>query len=409
MNISPIDVGIVLFYLVFIFFVGVYMERRAGKNIESYFLGGKTMPWWLLGMSGSSTFFDITGTMWMVSVFYVLGVRGLWEHWFWCFPFAGYVLAYKAKWSYRSGVLTSMEWLIFRYGEGKAGQAARYTHVIISVILMVLMLGYAGTGVGKFFEEFFPIKKSVLVPLLFAFTGLYVLLGGFFSVVYSDFFQTILLSFAAIYISIAAFVKIDPETFRQIVGNDWFSVRPVWEFTNPPTGYQDAFGLLVLLWVTKGIIGLFTTGGSTVGAEFQRFRAARNEQDASKIGLAWGIVFSIRWALVMAFTVFGLSILAEQGVAVDSERVLPIVLNRVLPVGVKGIVLAGLMAAFMSTFDSGLNVTASFIVNDLVKPFWKKATTRQLMMVSYLSTLAIILLGIIISLKTDQIRDIWIP
>ncbi len=409
MNISPVDVGIVVFYLIFVFCLGIYMERRAGKNIESYFLGGKTMPWWLLGMSGSSTFFDITGTMWMVSVFYVLGVRGLWEHWMWCFPFAGFVLAYKAKWSYRSGVLTSMEWLVFRYGEEKAGQAARLTHVVISVILMVLMLGYAGTGVGKFFEEFLPVKKSLLVPLLFAFTGLYVLLGGFFSVVYSDLFQTVLLSFGAIYISVAAFVQIDPDMFRQIVGNDWFSVRPVWEFANPPTAYQDAFGLLVMIWLTRGVIGLFTTGGGAVGTEFQRFLAARNERDASKIGLAWGAVFSVRWALVMAFTVFGLSILAEKGVAVDSERVLPIVLNQVLPVGVKGIVLAGLMAAFMSTFDSGLNVTVSFIVNDLVKPLWKKATPKQLMKVSYLSTLGIIILGIIISLRTEQIRDIWNP
>ena len=252
MNISPIDLGIVIGYLVMIISIGVYMERRAGKNMESYFLGGKTIPWWLLGMSGSSTYFDITGTMWMVSVFYVLGIRGMWEHWFWCFPFAGFVLAYKAKWAYRGGVLTGVEWLIFRYGNDKAGQAARFTSVIIFLILMVLMLGYAGTGVGKFIQEFIPVEKSVAIPLLFAFTGLYVILGGFYSVVYSDLFQTILLGFASIYISIAAFIQIDPENFRQIVGNDWFSIKPVWQLSNPPPGYTDAFGLLVMLWVAKG-------------------------------------------------------------------------------------------------------------------------------------------------------------
>jgi SSS family solute:Na+ symporter len=79
MNLHPIDAGIVIFYLVTVIVIGISMERRAGKNIESYFLGASKMPWWLLGMSGSSTYFDITGTMWMVSVFYVLGVRGLWE------------------------------------------------------------------------------------------------------------------------------------------------------------------------------------------------------------------------------------------------------------------------------------------------------------------------------------------
>ena len=409
MNLHLIDAGIIIFYLVLVIGVGIYMERRAGKNIESYFLGGGKMPWWLLGMSGSSTYFDITGTMWMVSTFYVLGVRGLWEHWFWCFPFAGFLMAYKGKWNYRSGVLTNMEWLIFRYGDDKAGHAARILNVIVGLILTILMLGYAGTGVGKFFQEFIPIQKNILIPLLFSLTGLYVILGGFFSVVYSDFFQTILLSFGAVYISIVAFLKIDPDVFRNAVGNDWFSISPIWKLPSSPAGYQDAFELLVILWVTKGFIGLFSQGAGSSGAEFQRFRAARNEADASKIAMAWGFVFSVRWALVMAFTVFGLSILSNQAGAIDSERVLPIVLNRVLPVGIKGLVLAGLIAAFMSTFDSTLNVAASYIVNDLIKPVWKEATPKKLMLMSYISTFIILVLGIIISLRTEQIRDIWNP
>jgi SSS family solute:Na+ symporter len=406
-DLSPIDAAIVIVYLVVTLAIGAYLERRAGTNIEAYFLGSESMPWWLLGMSGSSTYFDITGTMWMVSVFYVLGMRGMWEHWFWCFPFAGFVLAYKAKWAYRSGVLTGMEWLVFRYGQDRAGQAARLTSVVISLIGMVLMLGYAGTGVGKFMEEFLPIPRAYAVPLLFAFTGLYVVLGGFFSVVYSDFFQTILLSFAAIYIAVAAFIQIDPATFRHTVGSDFFSVTPVWRLPNPPKDYMDPFGLLVLLWVTKGVISLFAAAGG--GADFQRFRAARNESEASKIGLAWGLVISVRWGLVMGFTAFGLSILASQGTAIDSERVLPMVLNRVLPVGVKGLVLAGLLAAFMSTFDSTLNVAASFIVNDLIKPLWKRATPKALMRLSYAATLTVVALGILISLRTERIKEIWNP
>jgi Na+/proline symporter len=409
MNLNMIDAAIVVIYMAVILTLGIAMERRAGKSMDSYFLGGRSIPWWLLGMSGSSTYFDITGTMWIVSTFYLLGVRGLWEHWFWCFPFAGFLFAYKGKWTYRSGVLTNMEWLIFRYGDDRAGHAARIITVVISLTLLILMLGYAGTGVGKFIEEFLSIDKSVAIPLLFAITGLYVLLGGFFSVVFSDFFQTILLSAAAIYISITAFLKIDINAFRETVGDDWFSIAPVWKLGVAPEQYSDAFGLLVMLWLFKGMIHLFTNGSTSPGAEFQRFRAARNESEASKIAFAWGLVFSLRWALVMAFTVFGLSILVNQGAAIDSERVLPMVINRVLPVGIKGLVIAGLIAAFMSTFDSTLNVAASYVVNDLVKPVWKKATSRQLMIVSYASTLVILLLGILISLRTDQIRDIWNP
>ena len=407
MNLSSIDMGIVIAYFLLIFCVGAYMEKRAGKNMETYFLANKSMPWWLLGMSGSSTFFDITGTMWMVSVFYLLGMRGMWEHWFWCFPFAGFVLAYKAKWAYRSGVLTGMEWLVFRYGTGRAGEAARLMSVTIALIGIVLMLGYAGTGVGKFVEEFLPVDRSVVIPILFGFTGLYVVLGGFFSVVYSDFFQTVLLSFAALYIAVAAFIGIDQETFRQTVGDDWFSLKPVMNLPNPPKEYPDPFGLLVMMWVFKGVLGLVGAGGG--GADFQRFRAAKSESEASKVGLAWGVVISVRWALVMGFTAFGLSILANHSGALDSERVLPMVLNQVLPVGIKGLVLAGLLAAFMSTFDSSLNVAASFIVNDLVKPHWKGATSKALVRLSYASTLTVVVFGIVISMYTERIAAIWNP
>ena len=407
MSLSPIDVAIVALYLVLVFIVGVYMERRAGKDIQSYFLGGGTLPWWLLGMSGSSTYFDITGTMWMVSVFYVLGMKGMWEHWLWAFPFAGFTMAYKAKWAYRSGVLTGMEWLVFRYGTGTQGRWARFTAVFITLLTMTFMLGYAGIGVGKFLEEFFPFERNTMIVALFGFTGIYVILGGFFSVVWSDFFQTILLTIAAIYIAGSAFLQIDSETFRQHVGNDWYHLMPVWELDPPASKYPDPFGLLVLLWVTRGIMSLFSAAGG--GSDFQRFRAARNETDASKIGFAWGLVMSVRWALVIGFTAYGLSILSEAGKAVDSEMVLPMVLNRVLPVGIKGIVIASLLAAFMSTFDSTLNAGASFITNDLVKPIWKEATTRQLMWVSYLSTFALVIAGILISFRTESIANIWNP
>ncbi len=407
MNLSPVDAAIVLAYFVLILGVGAYMGRRADKDIESYFLGGRTMPWWLLGMSGSSTYFDIAGTMWMVSVFYVLGMRGMWEHCFWCFPFAGFLISFRAKWAYRSGVLTAMEWLILRYGSGRAGQAARLMNVIIFLITTILMLGYAGTGVGKFITVFVPVDKSVSIPLLFAFTGLYVLLGGFFSVVYSDFVQTVLLSFAAIYIGVNAFVSIDPVLFREAVGADWFSLAPVMALPEPAAEYPDLFGLLIMLWVAKGLLLLVGAGAN--GPEFQRLRAARSEADACRVGFAWGMVISIRWGLVMGFTAFGLYIFAAQGDVVDSEDVLPMVLNQVLPVGVKGLVLAGLLAAFMSTFDSSVNVAASFIVNDMVKPVWKTATERNLMHVSYAATVAVVGLGIVISLYTERIAAIWNP
>ena len=112
------------------------------------------------------------GTMWMVGIFFMFGMRGMWVHLYWCFPLAGFVMAYKAKWAYRSGVLTGMEWLIFRFGNGSSGKAARLTLVTITLAGIILMLGYAGVGVGKFAEEILGVPKDVAVPLLFVITGI---------------------------------------------------------------------------------------------------------------------------------------------------------------------------------------------------------------------------------------------
>jgi hypothetical protein len=103
----------------------------------------------------------------------------------------------------------------------------------------------------------------------------------------------------------------------------------------------------------------------------------------------------------------GLSRLGGQ--AVDSESVLPMMVQEIIPVGIKGLVLAGLLAAFMSTFDSTLNVAASFVVNDLVKPVWKSASQKALVRVGYAATVIIILLGIVISMYTERISAIWNP
>ena len=404
MTLSVIDLGIIGVYLVVVFVAGVYMERRAARSLSTYFLGSRKMPWWVLGMSGSSNYFDVSGTMWMVSVFYVLGMRGMWQHIFWAFPFAGIMIAYKAKWAYRSGVLTAMEWLVLRYGSGRAGQAARFINVVVYLVLTVLMLGYAGIGIAKFVAVFLPVDRTVIVPLIFGFTGLYVVVGGFLGVVYSDFIHTIVLSFAAIYIGVAAFFHIDPVAFRAAVGPDWFSLAPAMRLVPPSPEYPDLLGLLIVIWVVKGVMSLLTVAG---GPEFQRFRAAKSEAEASKIGFAWGMVISVRWCMVMGLTAVGLSRLGGQ--AVDSESVLPMMVQEIIPVGIKGLVLAGLLAAFMSTFDSTLNVAASYVVNDLVKPVWKTASQKALVKVSYAATVIIILLGIVISMYTERISAIWNP
>src|ERR1700744_1208768 len=125
-SLSGLDYGIIAAFLASIMLIGVILARAASKNMESYFLGGRQMPWYILGVSGMSAWFDLTGTMLIMSFLYLLGPRGLFVE------FRGgavlvlaFLMAYMAKWNRRSGCMTAAEWATYRFGTGISGEFLR--------------------------------------------------------------------------------------------------------------------------------------------------------------------------------------------------------------------------------------------------------------------------------------------
>ena len=90
---NGIDSTIVILYFITVIALGFWFRKRASKNLESYFLGGKRLPWLALAMSGSVSNFDITGTMWIVSILFVLGMKSMWHHWMWGFLMGAFFLS----------------------------------------------------------------------------------------------------------------------------------------------------------------------------------------------------------------------------------------------------------------------------------------------------------------------------
>ena len=143
------DYLIIAVYFAILLFIGWYLKRRASENIEHYFLGGKKLPWWALGLSGMAAWLDMTGTMVIVSFLYLLGPRGLYIE---LRGGVGLVLVFLmiwvGKWHRRSGVMTGAEWMIFRFGKDKWGIFARLSQVFAQLIFAVGMLAYAIKGIG---------------------------------------------------------------------------------------------------------------------------------------------------------------------------------------------------------------------------------------------------------------------
>ncbi len=402
---NGIDSAIVIIYFICVMGLGFWYRKRASKSLESYFLGGKRLPWLALAMSGSVSNFDITGTMWIVSIMFVLGMKSMWHHWMWGFLMGAFFLSYMGKWVRRSNVLTAAEWMRTRFGDDSAGRLARTAYASMAVLTLASFVGYAFQGIGKFASVYIPLEPNLLAVLIIGLTTIYVLLGGLFSVVVSDVIQTVVLTVGSLIIAFIAWLKLTPEGLAK-VPDGFTSLSVPWklpELSGTDNAQFEFFGALVIVWIMKGL--LMNAGGPAQMYDFQRFLAARNERDAAKIGAAWSVFLIVRWALVM-----GIVLLALTGVSgvTDSEKVMPLVLKDFLPVGVRGIVVAGLLAAFMSTFSSTVNSGASFIVRDLWQPFKKKQVTeRQAVHFSYFATVLLVLFGILIGFQSGSIAKIW--
>jgi Na+/proline symporter len=418
MQLSVLDQIIVVVYLAVIMSIGFAMKRKAAKGMSSYFLGGRQLPWWALAMSGSSSYFDITGTMWIVSTFIALGLKGMWVHWLWGFPITAFYLAYMGKWIRRSDAMTGAEWMKTRFGMGKAGDLARLSYTLFAVLTISALLGYSAIGMGKFGSIFLPFSPTVCAILILGVTGLYVILGGFHGIVRVEIVQTIVLSAGAIVFSIIGYLHFDAARFAERIPSGWQDIMPSMhpaDFQGLVAGGTDYsfFGALVAVWVAKGL--LLCLSGPEQLYDFQRFLAAKDERDASKLGALWGAIHTVRWCFAMAIAVMAImgigNVMLDEKLKADPETALPLIIGSMLPVGLVGFMLAALLSGFLATFSSTVNGGAAYLVKDVYQRYINpNADAKKLVRVSYLSSALLIVIGLIISVFGTSINTafLWI-
>src|SRR6187549_116979 len=157
MKLQLIDILILLSYLLTMILIGFWMRKKARRNKESYLMGGKSLPWYMLGLSDASDMFDISGTMWMVALCFVYGLKSIWIPWLWPVFNQVFMMMFLSKWLRRSNANTGAEWLLTRFGTEGAGVKA--SHIIVIAFALIGCLGflaYGFVGLGKFVEIFIP-------------------------------------------------------------------------------------------------------------------------------------------------------------------------------------------------------------------------------------------------------------
>src|SRR5512139_1731441 len=160
MKLHALDLAIIGLYLAAMAGIGLWVRRQATRRLDSYYLADRNIPWWMLGLSGCSSYIDVGGTMVMVGALYYLGLKAIWiTHIFWGWLMISLYMAFQAKYIRRSGVMTFAEWNETRFGATRDAEYARLAAAVFLLVLMVFNLMYMAVGTGKFVEEFLPFAR----------------------------------------------------------------------------------------------------------------------------------------------------------------------------------------------------------------------------------------------------------
>lgn len=408
MNLSSIDWIIILGFFLVTLGIGFVVSRRASKNSNEYFLSGRNMPWWLLGVSMVATTFSADTPNLVTDIVRTNGVAGNWV--WWAFLLTGMltVFVYARLWR-RSGIDTDLEFYELRYS-GKAaaflrGFRAIYLGVFFNVMIMATVL-LAGIKIASVTLGMTAFQTVALVSII---TVLYASMGGLRAVILTDFFQ-FSLSMAGMILAAIYIVNLpDVGGLSSLLSHESVEgkLNYIPDFTDPELFVPLFFIPIAVQWWSVWYPGAEPGGGGYVA---QRMLSARNERDAVKATLFFNLAhYALRpwpWILIAlaSLVVFpDLDSIATAFPQVESSLIkhdlaFPAMIN-LLPRGLLGLVIAALIAALMSTISTHLNWGASYIVKDFVVRFFKPGLSEaSQVQLGRISTLILMILAAVFAL-----------
>ena len=442
MKLQPIDFAILFAYLTTMVVIGWVLRKKARLNKENYLLGGKSLPWYMLGLSDASDMFDISGTMWMVSLCFVYGMKSIWIPWLWPVFNQVFLMMYLSRWLRRSNATTGAEWLASRFGKTGTGVTASHNIVVAFALLSCLgFMAYGFVGLGKFMQIFIPwnaIQPYVpfhiapaYVPHFYGivftlFAMFYSILGGMHSIVLGDVIKYVIMTVACISIAVIAMIRLHGQAVHVPEGwtNPFFGWKLDLNWTNIVDDANQKiredgfslFGIFFMMMLFKGIFA--SVAGPAPNYDMQKILSTRSPQEASKMsGFVSIILLPIRYAMIIGLTVFALlyfnQIKQELHTpdGTDFERILPAAINSFLPAGLMGLVLTGLLGAFMGTFSGTLNAAQAYLVNDIyLKYINPTASNRKVISMNYLAGLSVVTVGVVLGLFVKNVNTVlqWI-
>jgi Na+/proline symporter len=415
-----IDWLIVILYFVLTMGLGLYLSRRAAKSLVDFFVSGRSLPWWLAGTSMAATTFSIDTPLYVCGIVAARGIAGNWE--WWSFGISHIVLIYifSRLWR-RSEIVTDAELTEMRYG-GKTAAILRATKAFLfAVPINCIGIGYAmlamvkvvtalelwqslGLNLGDNQKIWTVVGVSIFVLIYCGFSGLW-------GVVTTDFFQFFLALLGAIIVAIVAVNHVGgihtliPQV-QEATEIDVLSFLP-FSFNNGGFRWSDAAGITASTFAAYLLVQWWSFRRSDGGGEFiQRLAAAKDEAEAEKSSWLFNILnYVVRtWPWIVVALV---AIIIYPDLE-DPELAYPKLMLDFLPPVLLGLVVASLIAAFMSTVSTSINWGASYLTNDLYRRFFHpNASQSELVFIGRLASVLVTVLGAMAAFLATDVTTVF--
>ncbi len=399
--------------------IGLYFTKRAGTNLQEFFLSGRNLPWWLAGTSMVATTFAADTPLAVTELVAKNGIAGNWLWWNFVFGAMLTVFFFARLWR-RAGIMTDVEFAELRYSGKPAAFLRGFRSVYLGIVMNCIIMGWVNLAMAAILEGMFGIPKDRVmwyVGAALVITAMYSALSGLWGVAVTDAFQFVLAMTGTI---VLAFVVLGLPEIGGIAGLK--EKLPAWSLKFTPVigdvssveGVGGALAMSVsaflafigIQWWASWYPGAEPGGGGYIA---QRMMSAKDEKHSLFATLWFTIAhYCIRpwpWILVGLAT---LVLYPDLGPA-DKKLGYVYAMRDYLPAGLKGMLVASFFAAYMSTIATQLNWGTSYIINDFYKRFISRnAGEQQLVKVSRLATIIVMIFSFVVTLLLDTISGAWV-
>ncbi|RLC19545.1 MAG: sodium:proline symporter [Deltaproteobacteria bacterium] len=402
MELPILDWIIIIAYLIFIVTVGICFSKRALKSVDEYFVSGRVLPWWLAGMSMIASAFAIDTPLGITGLVAKDGIPGVWYAWSFVLGGAGALGAFIfAPLLRRSQIITTAELIELRYDGKPAAFLRGFKGVYFGIFANAITLGWIIKAVWTVAEVAVPgFDPDMLLFAILLFTLVYTAMSGLWGIAATDLLQFLIGSAGSIIL--AVFVWNHIGGIENLVAG--LTERYGAEATAERLSFFPSMG--TPFFVTFIVFISLKWWGNPPPAITQRIISAKDERHASFATIMFAVIaFGFNYWPMIFVALASLVIYPDLEMA-EAGYVMLIV--KLLPSGFLGLMLASLMAAFMSTVDTHINFGASYMVNDIYRRFiTKDASEKHYVRASQVSTVLMLMLAVMIAYNLDSVSSAW--